>query len=270
VPATGRLSYERVTLRHTLGGRAARVRELTGHDEAGVDGLETAAAIRLLDRLLVPGDEAAMQPGQAADLTAADRDRLLAAVYRRAYGDHVESTVTCRACGRPFDLSFSLAELGARVLDGPAEGEAQADGTVRLAGGLTVRLPTGHDELRVTALPAAEAAEALYRSCLVETETAVPADALGEALERIAPVFDVELHARCVECGSGETLRFDIQSFLLGALRQERRRLLGEVHRIALAYRWSLDAILSLTRGDRRQYVELIEAEPPRLRRGAA
>jgi hypothetical protein len=246
------------------------VREVTGHDEADVDGAASATAIRLLDRLLVADDEAGILPGHAADLTAADRDRLLAAIYRRAYGDRIESTVTCGACRQPFDLSFSLAELGARVLDWPAEVEPLPDGTFRLGGGLMVRLPTGRDELRVAGMPPAEAAEELYRSCLVGTDSGLEPEALSEMLERVAPVLDVELDARCAECGSREPRRFDIQSYLLDALAQERRRLLAEVHRIAVAYGWSLDAILSLTRSDRRQYVALIDAEPVAPRRGAA
>jgi len=48
---------------------------------------------------------------------------------------------------------------------------------------------------------------------------------------------------------------------LLGALVSERRRLLSDINCIAGAYSWSLDEILSLTRSDRRQLVELIENE---------
>jgi hypothetical protein len=67
------------------------------------------------------------------------------------------------------------------------------------------------------------------------------------------------LVAACPECENVQTVQFDIQSYLLGALTGERSRLLAEVHRIARAYSWSLDEILALKRSDRRRLVELIE-----------
>ena len=260
--------YDRVPLGHTARPGWARLGALTGREEVAVEDASTATAIRLLDRLLVADTAAVVQPGQSADLTAADRDRLLAAVYGRAYGDLIVSTVTCAGCATPFELSFSLADLGARVLDQPPRAERLADGTFRLAGGAAVRLPTGRDELRVAVLPPSEAEEALYRACLVASAEEVTREALGEALESVAPVLDVELDAPCPECGLHEVLRFDVQSFVLGALVLERRRLLAEIHRLALAYGWTLEAILSLTRGDRRQYAALIDNESVRARRG--
>src|SRR5438132_9690949 len=100
---------ERVTLRDAPGW--AWLGELTGRDEAGVHDLNTAAAVALLDGLVGRDGLDGVQPGRAIELTASDRDRLLAAVYRRTYGDRITSTLTCAGCGVPFDLSFSLAAL---------------------------------------------------------------------------------------------------------------------------------------------------------------
>ena len=64
-----------------------------------------------------------------------------------------------------------------------------------------------------------------------------------------------------------QPVRFDMRSFLYGALSHEKQFLLYEVHRIALAYRWSHDEILSLSRNDRRSLVRLIESERATRRR---
>ncbi len=112
-----------------------------------------------------------------------------------------------------------------------------------------------------------EAERVLYELCLVTSEPAVSLEALNDALEAIAPILYLELDARCPECGQPNAVYFDIQSFLLGALLQERKVLLSEVHRIAVAYGWGLDAILSLKRSERRSYVAFIEAEMYRNRR---
>jgi hypothetical protein len=49
--------------------------------------------------------------------------------------------------------------------------------------------------------------------------------------------------------------------YLLRALAYEKQFLIHEVHRIALAYGWGYDEILSLTREDRRGFVRLIETD---------
>src|SRR6266478_906542 len=97
---------ENVPLRF-FGRGQARLREVTGRDEFAVAGTSTADAIELLSSLLKKTAAEGDAPC-AADIVSADRDRLLAAVYARAFGDRVESTLTCARCAQPFDLSFSL------------------------------------------------------------------------------------------------------------------------------------------------------------------
>lgn len=251
---------EAIPLRFAGRSRFARLRELTGRDEQAVSGAGTASAIRLLDSLL---DTASMPPTiNVADLVAADRDRLLAAVCQRAFGDRIESTLTCVRCGQPFDLYFSLSQLMElqderrsshwRALDG---------GRIGTASGVSFRLPTGNDELAVAGLDPGEVESLLLRRCTEGGEWPDGREVFEELLEQVAPLLDLELVAPCAECNFVHTVEFDIQSYVLGAILAERRRLLVEVNRIARAYSWSLDEILSLKRSDRRQLVELIENE---------
>jgi hypothetical protein len=265
------MALDRVILRFAQPGGSVALRELTGFDEHLVEDTGTAAAIRLLDALVVsiPGSQAGR--GAAAELCASDRDRLLAAVYRRTYGDRIESTTQCRRCGSLFDLSFSLQELSAS-LEAQRNQEAAEllpDGTFRLRGGGRFRLPTGREECAVAELPPQEATRALRTSCVAEGEAELDPEALDGALAQVAPVLDLDLDARCPECGQSQTIHFDIQSYLLSALLKERRRFTTEVHRLAVAYGWSLHEILSLRRSERRAFVELVEAEMPRRPRGA-
>lgn len=267
------MSLDEYELRFTPAGGRARLGELNGSRERAVADTSTSTAIRLLDELLAPTPWGGPGPGAAAELTAADRDRLLALVYRRAYGDRVESTVDCVRCRAKFDLNFDLRKLIAS-LDAarpPERVEARGDGTYRLPDGLRFRLPSGRDECEVAGLPAAEAVRALAARCVLTDGGADAArldtEALQRALEQVAPVLDLDLDARCPECGHGQEVHFDIQSYLLGALMGERRQLAAEVHRLASAYGWSLHDILSLGRAERRTYVSLVEAEMARARR---
>ena len=99
------------------------------------------------------------------------------------------------------------------------------------------------------------------KRCAEEGNWSAGRTAFEELLERVAPLLDLELVAPCAECGHVHTIQFDIQTYVLGAIMAERRRLLTEVNRLARAYSWSLEEILSLRRSDRRQFVELIENE---------
>jgi hypothetical protein len=253
---------ESIPLRFAGARRFARLRELTGRDEYQVLGLSTESAIELLNALL---ERLTLDAEQlhALDLVAADRDRLLAVVYEYAFGDRIESTLTCARCKQPFDLFFSLSHLIAAINDQSETGEWKAigDGSFETADGLRFRLPTGRDELSVADLPLTEVESSLLDRCVVDGAVLENQTAFQELLERVAPLLDLELLAPCAECQHVHTVQFDIQSYLLGALFGERRRLLSEINRIAGSYAWSLEEILSLRRSDRRLLVELIENE---------
>jgi hypothetical protein len=209
----------------------ALLREPNGFDEADVEGTDLPSALRLIDRLLVarPG---ALAPGAASSLRAADRDLLLARVYARAFGWRVEATASCAACGEPYDVDFSLEELAASAL-----AEVPAGG------------PTGEDVRAALAAP--DPAAELRRRCAPQGDEAIAEAGRG---------LDVDLAAACPECGAAGTVRFDVQSYLLGALLRERPRLLRELHALARAYRWSHDEIMGLPRSRRRALAGLVEA----------
>lgn len=241
------------------------LRELTGRDQRDVERPGTGTAIWLLDRVIERGGDGVPQDWSAATLTACDRDRVLAALYRLTYGDRIVSTAFCNRCRQRFDLSFSLHDLetslDARVAG--ARTEQVADGVFVTAIGSRFRLPTGHDELAVASLPPESASRALMERCFLSGE----ASDIEDAMEEVAPVFDLELQATCPECAAGQTIRFDVQYYLLSALEQEKPALLRDVHRIASAYGWTFDESLGLRRSERRRLVELIEAESPAVHR---
>jgi hypothetical protein len=235
-----------------------RLRELRGHDEHAIEDRSTAAALGLLDGLLVDAPR-----GGAAGLTACDRDRLLATVYAHTYGPRVQSSPSCRRCEAAFDVDFDLRQLmdAARPPREPRLSRRLGGNLLELSDGRRVRVPTAEDELAVESLPLDRAEHALLERCVVDGHDAEPADDLDAALEEAAPALDQTLDARCPECGEEQQLRFDIQSYLLGALLQERDRLDRDVHRLARAYGWTLADILNLPRSRRRAYVALVEGE---------
>jgi hypothetical protein len=237
------------------------LRDLCGGDEESVTGTGTAQAIMLLDRLLVPAAGAALGPGDAQALTATDRDRLLAAIYAAEFGSRIDCVIRCDACGEPFDIDFRLPDLMASVDLAPADVPTIREPEMRLADGRLVRLPRGNDELELFGLPPENAEATLLARCMLEGD-AEPGDAaVLEALERAAPILDVDLDAACPECGAAVQAHFDLQHYLLAAIAQEGPSRIAEIHLLAATYGWSLDEILALGRGRRRAFAMAIERD---------
>lgn len=255
---------EMIPLRFAAGGRAiAHVRELTGRDEYSVFGVSTANAIDLLSGLIETRVDVDGERIHPMDLVAADRDRLLAAIYKGAFGDRIENTLSCNKCGEPFDIDFSLQSVISSVssTNETVDCVQLHDGTFRFGDGLSFRLPTGRDELAAIGMTTSEVESLLMKRCTEDREWPEGELEFEELLEKVAPLIDLELVAACPECRHVHTIQFDIQTYLLGALVSERRRLLADINTIAATYSWSLEEILSLTRSDRRHLVELIENE---------
>lgn len=247
------MGAELITCRFAPAAGPLRLRELTGRDEQMVTDCNTAVAIELLDRLAVT--LRAEREFRAGLLTTSDRDRLLAAVYERTFGDRVESTTRCTQCASLFDLDFSMSALR-RVLDTPLPDTAtiETDGSVKLSE-VRFRLPTGDDEMAVMGLGSEEAERLLRERCPIEGSL----EQVEAAMEEVAPILDQDLDAFCPECRASQKVHFDVQFYLLRAIEQGRKQLLRDVHTIASAYQWHFREILELPRTERQIFVHLID-----------
>jgi hypothetical protein len=245
---------------------SAELRELTGADEQSVENAGTAAAIALLDRVLVRKSE----DYTSSKFTAADRDQLLAAIYRNAFGDRISSTARCRFCDALFDLMFSVSDLAQTINQDQPRVDRASDGSFTGLAGIRFRLPTGEDELAVATMSPEDAEIELMSRCVHMPCDPSKWGEVQEVMQEVAPVLDLDLKAKCPECGRQQDVHFDVQSYLLQSLRNERMQLAKEIHRIARAYGWSLQEILGLRRSQRRNFVELIENEFTGRQRGAA
>lgn len=221
---------------------AATLREPDGHDEMAVDGVDTACTIALLGRLLVSPKI------NATTLSACDRDALLAALHRECWGDRIVSTLICANCASRFDVSFQLSDLQRHLAE------------YRAAEYVPCRVPGGQDEIAAAAHGASQGAVNLARACDVGPEDLERA---SDSLAARAPIVDLELAATCTECGHAQGAHFDLQSFLLQRLLNERGALLAEIHALAGAYGWSLHDILSISRSTRRALSEALERARP-------
>ena len=248
------------------GGRWARLRPLCGHDEALLDGAGSVGVIAFLDRLLTHAPGTTVGPARAIDLAVCDCDRLCAAIYLEYFGERIEGTAMCGECREPFALSFSLPDLMGNMDRSSHTGRPDDEGVFTLADGRRFRLPTAGERCQVMEREPDDAVATLLRQCVVEGEPTEDSQALEAAMEQVGAVLDLDLDAACPHCGTRQTVRFDIQSYLFRALGYERQFLNHEVHCIARAYGWAYEEILSLKREDRRTFVGLIKSGRPTRR----
>ncbi|MDT8999138.1 hypothetical protein RQP53_07645 [Paucibacter sp. APW11] len=271
---------EPVALRHAGGpGKGlrraprARLREPTGSDELALTGVDTAAGVAWLAALL--------EGASAPELSASDRDALFAAQHRAIWGDRIVSTLDCAACHSRFDLSFQLSALQREIAASADSTEATSQpGALAKSRSLhdaqTQRhwqLSTAADEVLALqwgqehgrALLAALARGDLSSLDEAELERAgdLPEALIAAAaarLEALAPLLDIDLDADCPECGCGHRVRFDIQSWVLQRVIDERPQLLADLHALAAGYGWSFAEISALPRSLRRDLAEQLLA----------
>lgn len=247
-----------VTLSYTPGCPGVVLRELCGADELSFPDTSTRSVLILLDRIME--DKCVVT---AAQLVTADRDHLLASIYTRLYGDKIESTISCRHCEMQFDMDFSLQQLQSHLREQPKREHMSMEqpGIYRLDVACSFRLPTGEDEMAIENFAPDEASEQLLKRCLLTGDPLLHGVDVQEAMAAVAPVLQTDISAGCPECGQTQMMLFDMQSFLMGRLLNERRQVMYEIHRLARTYRWSHAEILSLSRVLRRTYYNLIESE---------
>lgn len=253
-----------VALRPGLqGGRWACLRPLCGHDEAFINGTGSVESVAFLDRLMLDVPGTTVGSGKAKELAVCDCDRLFAAIYLQYFGERIEGTALCRNCNEPFESSFSLHDLMASLEDGAAAKAIGPDeeGIYTLPDGRRFRLPTASDQYSVIGLEPEKVAATLLERCMVEGDPRESPEIIQTAMDEVGAVLDLDLEATCPKCDAPQTVRFDIQTYVLRVLAYEKRFLIHEVHRIAMAYGWGHEEILSLTREDRRAFVRLIEAD---------
>jgi hypothetical protein len=239
---------------YTPGAKGIHLRGLTGADEMSVGAGNTTGVLSLLRSLSQNGNNG--NGFDAAAIVTADRDRVIARLYRSLYGAKIASTLACGGCGQKFDLDFSLDDLLAHCY--PTEITIPDDGMYELEPGIRFRLPTGEDEMAVLGFDGSTAVGIMLERCISAGEPETSGESIQLKMAELAPVLSQEMQAVCPECDRVQKVLFDMQSFFMARLTGDRRNLLDEVHLIASHYHWSHRDILDLPRTERKYYAAMI------------
>jgi hypothetical protein len=194
------------------------------------------------------------------------RDAHLLDLRAATFGGAVAATTACPGCAQELEVTLDLADVRA------AHGDAGAEFELRAGEDLLVRfrLPTSAD-LRVAAaagswelgrrMVAERCVVGAWRCGRPLPAAALPeaaVAAMGPAIARNDPQSDVRIDVACGDCGHRWQARFDIADYLWREVAAEARRLLADVHTLALAYGWSEGDILAMPAQRRQRYLELV------------
>ncbi|QDF96889.1 hypothetical protein CJ010_10270 [Azoarcus sp. DD4] len=225
------------------------------------DSTPDAVSRALLAALSRLGDAAPTRDGVDA-LCVADRQFLMRALDVHLGHPGGWFDARCRHCAAGFDFHLDYADLPAKPA---APGFPYARVTIARRP-LTLRVPTGADQIRILREPAEQRRDALLRRLEVRDPGAASAlpTTLAEAdiarceaaLEALLPEVVCEVAATCPECGAANAVGLDPYA----VLGHSAAPLLTEVHRLAWHYHWSEAEILALPSGRRAHYLRLIDA----------
>lgn len=262
---------------------AASLRPPTGADEVALaDEVETLPLPHLVTALLVRclvgiGPERPASADVVRRLTVGDRERLLLHLRRMLFGDVMDCVLDCPSCAAPLDLALRVSDLLLPVEPRPGPIE---EATLELGGKsvqIRFRLPNGEDQEWAADQPRHSDPARLASTLLLRCVDRVtvdgdefspdrwPPELPGELellMTKLDPLAEIRLEAACPACGLPFSALFDAAAFLQQELLRRSRRLLFEVHRLALSYHWSESEILGLPSRRRQQYLDLLDRAP--------
>jgi len=209
-------------------------------------------------------------PDFVRGLPCGTREWLLQRAARHFCPDISWFEATCTHCGKPYDLSLSLADATRRQ---PNYGLPEIEVATSL-GTRSFLVPNGaHEEAFARRDPAEDPRRAFAALCSLSDQAEEEApqfdehdlELIDEALEAASPDIADEVLTICPSCKSETTARIDPLMFAF----PREGTILQETHLIASAYGWPHDQILDLSVRHRSFFAAMIAREQRQTRRAA-
>ena len=199
-------------------------------------------------------------------LSIGARDLMLLKIREETFGPRMQVLCDCPHCGGTAETSFDVGD----VIGGP-QGESDQPLSLMLDEyNVRFRLPDSRDLAAVaSATDKALAARQLFERCVIDARhgdsailsdrlPSLLADAVADRIAREEPQSNIELETTCPACERSWVSPFDIVAFFWSEISAWAQGLLRDVHRLALAYGWSEEAILAMSAARRQAYLEMV------------
>jgi hypothetical protein len=197
-----------------------------------------------------------------ADWPLGRRNTALIELRCACFGRALHAWAECPRCTEKLEF-----ELDGDVLLERASQSISSDNVE--VGGQLFRLPTTRDV--ASALRGAadldRAARLLAETCRIQTTGSsthaqwiedVALEDIEESMALADPMAELLIGLPCPACGGGQESLLDIVSFFWSELEARAKRLLREVHDLAIAYGWTESAVLSLSDHRRTVYLDMV------------
>jgi hypothetical protein len=217
---------------------------------------EAGRPLAPLDRGVLAARATTPESGDPADWPVGRRNRALAQLHCAAFGGVLRGWTRCRGCGEQLEFAF----------DGHGVAKAEpAESDLVNWGAWRFRLPTSRD-LAAAAQEQSEpaATRRLMSACLVGVEpvgdvwSEDDVKAIEERLAAADPLAEIRLHFECPACSASFDESLDLCHFVWAAIDSRAKRILRDVHVLALAYGWSEGQILALSPSRRSAYLQMV------------
>ena len=199
-----------------------------------------------------------------AQLSIGSRNALLLRLRKALFGSVFVSTCDCESCQQRLDLTFEASMI---ELQDPKPNQSQ---TVSIDGHqVDFRLPCSQDLLDQGPNTSKLTAKNVLAKCIqtivkdgssIEVEQ-VSAKFISQFENQIAELdsqANIEFNVDCPSCGSNQSSRFDILSFLWSEIDSWAKLILREVHVLASRYGWSEEKILKMNPIKRNLYLQMV------------
>jgi hypothetical protein len=204
---------------------------------------------------------------QLVELSVGEREARLLTLREVTFGPTLAGRADCPRCTKPLEFTTTTAAMRVTAPD-----QRDSNENALMEGGFEVRfrLPNSRDLAAVAACEDADTARrSLVERCVLEansdgapvTASELPPGIVTTLATRMAgcdPQAEVLLKLSCPACGHQWRVLFDILTFLWSELAAQAKRLLHQVHTLALAYGWHEADILEMSAHRRRLYLEMV------------
>ncbi len=206
-------------------------------------------------------------PDDLAAFSIGQRDAHLLTLRELTFGTRFNGFAMCPECNNRIEFTMSAADM--RVTGASCCTEQVHKISVNGLD-LRFRLPNSQDLAAViNCSDVATTCSLLIQRCVLQASrnsAVISPDELSEDITaRLAaymaeydPQAEVLLNLKCPECHHTWQIIFDIVSFFWAEISTNAKRLLREVHTLAMAYGWRESDILSMSTARRQFYLEMV------------
>lgn len=200
---------------------------------------------------------------ELASLPIGERDRDLIALRERSFGHSIACFANCPQCNEQLELSLSTKDILLSQEHYEPRYEFRSGNLF-----MKFRLPDSYDLAAITGFKdVVDARKLLGKRCVenavidgneinVDDLQEDALKCLSEQMEKIDPQSELMLDLECPECEHKWQILFDIIPFFWSEINFHAKRLLDEVHTLALSYGWSESEILSMSASRRQYYID--------------